>query len=61
LTATLDAVQVDNNAMDQAASSDKEAVELDLQSLSDKSETSSQLDAKYETNMRSFGCALCNW
>ncbi len=55
----LDAVHVDNSAVDLAALSANEAV--DLQALSDKSETSSQLDAKYEANMRSVGCPLCNW
>ncbi len=53
LTATLEAVQVDNNAIDP---------ELFCHQLtSEESETSSQLDAKYEAQKRSLGWALCNW
>ncbi len=44
LTTTLDAVPIDNEAVDLVASSDNEA--LDLKASSDKSETSSELDAK---------------
>jgi hypothetical protein len=59
LTTTLDAVPIDNKAVHLAGSSDNEAV--DLAASSDKSEPSSKLDAKYETNMRSLGHLLCNW
>jgi hypothetical protein len=58
LIETLDAVHVDTNAVDLAALVDNEAV--DLQVSSDESETSSQLNAKYEANVRALNCPLCN-
>ncbi len=54
----LDGVPVDYKAVDIVASSDNEPV--DFAASSDKSETSSKLDAKYEASIRSLGHPLCN-
>jgi hypothetical protein len=44
-----------------AALSEKIGFDLQSSSSSEESETDSQVNAKYEVNMRALGNALCNW
>ncbi len=43
------------------ASCSKTTFDLQLSSSSEESKTDSQFNAKFESNMRALGKALCNW